>query len=86
MTMSSEERRKIKGLIDGGFIESDSPTIGNMALFYDEHDIMVYAGIIENWPTIIATDVEWGQVERKDATKQPFAGKKVRFFSPFKGD
>jgi hypothetical protein len=58
----------------------------NMAVFYNENDTMLYAGIIEEWPMIIAADIEWGMVDRKDATKPPFARKKVKFFSPFPGN
>jgi hypothetical protein len=35
---------------------------------------------------IVSTDVDWGEVREMDATKEPFAGKTVRFFSPFKGN
>jgi len=45
-----------------------------MAVFYDENDTMIFAGIIEKSPVIIATDIEWGKVDRKDTTKEPFTG------------
>lgn len=83
MVMSVQERGQIKELLHH-FLESDQPEKGNMAVFYDENDTMIYAGIIQAWPLIIATDIEWGQVEVKDTSKEPFAGKKVRFFEPSK--
>lgn len=43
---------------------------------------MIYAGIIREWPAVIAPDIEWGNVEFKDASRKPFDDKKVRFFSP----
>lgn len=85
MVMSRNERLTIAKLLEK-FIESASPTMGNMAVFYDDNETMLYAGIIKEWPIIISTDVEWGQVEEKDATKEPFAGKNVKFFSPFTGN
>ena len=83
--MDSDELRKIKQTIKN-FQDSDTPTKANMAVFYDEDDTMLYAGIREEWPMIIATDIEWGMVDRRDATQPPFAGKKVKFFSPFPGN
>jgi hypothetical protein len=35
---------------------------------------------------IISTHAEWGEVKEMDATKEPFAGKRVKFFSPFSGN
>jgi hypothetical protein len=81
VALDSDEQLKVKQLLDSRFFESASPSIGNVAIFYDEQDTMTYAGIIENWPIIITTDIEWGRVEEKDATQEPFAGKKVKFFS-----
>lgn len=83
MVMSSQERDQVKALLRLGFKESTQPDAGNMAVFYDESDRMIYAGIIKEWPIIIATDVEWGKVELKDTLKEPFTGKKIKFFSPF---
>jgi hypothetical protein len=81
MTMNLNERQQVKTLLRA-FDETGEPLPGNMAVFYDQSDVMVYAGIIEDWPFIIATDIEWGKVERKDTSQEPFAGKKVKFFSP----
>ena len=85
MVMSRDERFRFKKLMTK-LQESDSPTAGNTAVFSDEQGTLLYAGIITNWPTIISVDVEWGVVKEMDATKEPFAGKKVRFFSPFVGN
>jgi hypothetical protein len=82
MAMTLTERLQIEHLLPLGFVESDQPTAGNMAVFYDEKDTMVYAAIIGEWPAIIAPDIEWGDVEFKDASRKPFDDKKVRFFSP----
>jgi hypothetical protein len=81
VAMNSQERAQVQELL-GHCLESDQPEQGNMAVFYDDNDSMVYAGIIKAWPEIIATDIEWGKVELKDTTKEPFLGKKVRFFEP----
>ena len=85
MAMNRDERLKFTKLLER-MQESDSPTMANTAVFYDEQDTILYAGIISEWPMIITTDIEWGKVEEKDATKEPFAGKKVKFFSPFVGN
>jgi len=68
------------------FVESNAPTQANTAVFYDAQDNIVYAGIITTWPMIITTDIEWGKVMELDSSKEPFAGKKVKFFSPFTGN
>ena len=83
MAMNKNERLQIADLLRQGFTESRKSDAGNMAVFYDAHNMMVYAGIIQEWPLIIATDIEWGKVEVKDTTQEPFAGKTVKFFSPF---
>lgn len=89
MVMTNSERRTVQAMLDKTFIESDQPTMANLAVFYDENDRMLYSGIIKEWPIIIAVDQEWGEVKEMDTTKEPFTEKKVRrvrFFSPFKGN
>jgi hypothetical protein len=85
MAMSRDERLKMQKVLER-FVESNEPTKGNVAVFVDEQGTFLYSGIISEWPMIIATDREWGKVMELDATKEPFVGKKVRFFSPFTGD
>ena len=46
MVMDADERRMIKQQLKN-FQESDTPAPANMAVFYDENDTMLYAGIIE---------------------------------------
>ena len=84
MVMSRSERSRFKELLKH-MQESDSPTEGNLAVFSDEQGTTLYAGIIVNWPMIVSTDAEWGKVEERDATKEPFAGKNIQFFSPIRG-
>lgn len=84
MTMNARECQQIEALANR-LGESDTPNKGNLVVFYDEQDRMLYSGIVAEWPTIIATDIEWGEVKELDATKEPFAGKRVRFFDPITG-
>jgi hypothetical protein len=81
MTMNPNERSKVQQMISR-FKESDEPLPANMAVFRDEQGKMLYAGLISKWPLIIAADIEWGEVREMDATKPPFAGKNVKFYSP----
>jgi hypothetical protein len=85
MVMNRDERLRFKKLLEI-MQESDSPTMGNTAVFLDEQGTILYAGIISEWPMLVSVDIEWGKVEERDATKEPFAGKKVKFFSPFVGN
>jgi hypothetical protein len=83
MIMNPGELIRIQELLKR-FTASDKPTKANMAVFYDEKGKMLYAGIISNWPIFITTDIEIGEVKEMDATKEPYASKAVRFFSPFR--
>jgi hypothetical protein len=82
MIMNRDVRLRFKKLLEK-MHESDSPTMGNTAVFLDEQGTILYAGTISEWPMIKSTDIEWGKIGERDATKEPFAGKKVKFFSPF---
>ncbi len=86
MSMGRKERIQTQAMLQQRYVESNKPTQANMAVFYDEQDHIVYAGIVTDWPMIISTDIEWGKVMELDATKEPFAGKTVKFFSPFTGN
>jgi hypothetical protein len=86
MTMGRAERLKMQQVLKERFVESNKPTMANTAVFYDQQDNILYAGIITEWPMIISTDIEWGKVMELDASKEPFAGKTVKFFSPFTGN
>jgi hypothetical protein len=82
MAMNADERRQIKAMLERDFIEVSKSDPANMAIFYDDNDKMMYSGIIEKWPVIVAVDIEWGKVKQMDTSKEPyFTGKKVRFFS-----
>lgn len=82
MAMNADERRQIKEMLDRDFIEVSKSEQGNMAVFYDDHGTMLYSGIISDWPTMVAVDIEWGFVKGMDTSKEKyFAGKKVKFFS-----
>jgi hypothetical protein len=85
MVMDSDERRTMNDLLSR-FQESDTPQPGHIAVFYDDKDTMLYAGIIEEWPMIISADIEWGEMQRKDASKEPFAGRTVKFLSALPGN
>jgi hypothetical protein len=85
MTMNRDERLNLRKVLERS-VESNKPMTANIAVFSDEHGQPLYAGTITEWPMIVSTGVEWGEVREMDATKQPFAGKTVRFFSPFKGN
>jgi len=52
MAMNKNERLQIADLLRQGFTESRKSDAGNMAVFYDAHNMMVYAGIIQEWPLI----------------------------------
>jgi hypothetical protein len=85
MTMNRDERLNLRKVLERS-VESNKPMTANIAVFSDEQGQPLYAGIITEWPMIVSTDIEWGEVREMDATKEPFAGKSVRFFSPFKGN
>ena len=85
MTMNRDERLNLRKVLERS-VESNKPTTANIVVFSDEQGQPLYAGIITEWPMIVSTDVEWGEVREMDATKGPFTGKSVRFFSPFKGN
>jgi hypothetical protein len=85
MVMNRDERLKMQQLLDR-ILESNTPTQGNIAVFLDEQDTLLYSGMISEWPMIIAVDVEWGEVKEMDATKAPFAGKKVKLYTMLVGN
>jgi|SRR5258706_9984213 hypothetical protein len=51
------------------------------SVFSNKKGKILYAGLITEWPMVIST-AERGEVREMDATKEPFAGKRVKFFSP----
>ena len=85
MAMNRDERLKMQKLLER-FVESNEPTKANMAVFSDQQGKLLYAGLITEWPMIVSTDAEWGEVREMDATKEPFAGKSIKFYSPFSGN
>lgn len=64
MAMNADERRRIKEMLDKDFIEVSKSEPANMAIFYNDKDEMLYSGIIQNWPVIIAVDIEWDEVKQ----------------------
>jgi hypothetical protein len=60
----------MKKLLDRDFIETSKSTMANVAVFYDENDVMLYSGIIREWPIIIATDEEWRSVQELDTRRR----------------
>ena len=61
MTMNRDARLKLRKLLER-FVESNEPTKANTAVFSDEQGTVLYAGIITEWPMIISTHAEWGEV------------------------
>lgn len=82
MSMGRDERARFRRLLER-MRETNGPEKGDTATFWDEKGTLLYAGIISEWPMMISVDAEWGKVQEMDATKPPFAGKTVRFYSPF---
>jgi hypothetical protein len=66
MTMGRKERIQVGAMLQQKYVESDKPTQANMAVFYDERDQIVYAGIITNWP-MIGTGCDQGTVRWKNS-------------------
>ena len=84
MTMKLDERLQMQALLKR-LLEAKEPLPGNMAVFTDEQEKILYAGIISEWPMIISTDAEWGAVKEMDTTKPPFVGKTVKFYTMLTG-
>ena len=81
MAMNREGRLKLQKVLDR-CTESNTPTKANIAVFSNKKGKILYAGLITEWPMVISRDAEWGEVREIDTTKEPFAGKTVKFFSP----
>jgi hypothetical protein len=86
MAMSLNDRIRMWKLLRQSYKPCDRPDPGTMAIFFDEHQMMVYAGVVLNWPLITFADSESDALNQKDALSVPFAGTKVRFFSRIAAD
>jgi hypothetical protein len=80
MAMNIDAQLELQKVLDR-CIESNAPTKANIVVFSNEKGKIVYAGLITDWPMVISSDAEWGEVREMDATNEPFAGKTVKFFS-----
>ncbi len=76
MAMNRDGRLELQKVL-GRCMESNTPTKANIAVFSNEKGKILYAGFITEWPMVISTDAEWGEVREIDATKEPFAGGQI---------
>ena len=81
MAMSLKERMQKWKLLRRNYTSCNQPSPGNIAIFFDEHHSMAYAGVVIKWPLIMWADSESGIVNQMDALSPPLARKKVRFYS-----
>ena len=81
MAMSLKERTQKWKLLRRDYTVCNQPSSGNIAIFFDEHHLMAYAGVVNKWPLIMWADSESDIVDQMDALSPPLAGTMVRFFS-----
>ena len=81
MAMSLKERIQKWELLKRDYTSCNQSSPGNLAIFFDEHHSMAYAGVVLKWPLVVFADSESGIVDQMDALSPPLAGTKVRFYS-----
>ena len=81
MAMSLKESMRNWRLLRRDYTSCNQPSPGNIAIFFDEHHAMAYAGVVLKWPLVVFADSESGIVDQMDALSPPLAGTKVRFYS-----
>ena len=75
MAMSLKERMQKWKLLRRNYTSCNQPSPGNIAIFFDEHHSMAYAGVVIKWPLImwadsesgIAVGLDWWQLEKHRA-------------------
>ena len=81
MAMMLKERIQKWKLLRRDYTSCNQPFPGNLAIFFDEHRSMAYAGVLLKWPLVLFADSESGIVDQMDALSPPLAGTNVRFYS-----